>query len=80
MTIAGTEASFHNEIVVGWLIFLVYNVAINNILVILWRSVLLVEEVRVPGENHDLLQVTDKFYHIMLYISSTIHNFSGDRY
>jgi hypothetical protein len=24
----------------------------NNILVILWRSVLLVEETRVPGENH----------------------------
>ena len=25
---------------------------INNILVISWRSVLLVEETRVPGENH----------------------------
>jgi len=24
----------------------------NNISVILWRSVLLVEEARVPGENH----------------------------
>jgi len=26
--------------------------ALNNISVILWRSVLLVEETRVPGENH----------------------------
>jgi hypothetical protein len=29
--------------------------------------VLLVEETGVPGENHDLSQVTDKLYHIMLY-------------
>ena len=34
-------------------------------LTILWRSVLLVEETRVPGENHR--SVTDKLYHIMLY-------------
>ena len=29
--------------------------------------VLLVEETGVLGENHDLSQVTDKLYHIMLY-------------
>ena len=28
------------------------NATFNNIPVILWRSVLLVEETRVPGENH----------------------------
>jgi hypothetical protein len=28
---------------------------------------LLVEETRVPGENHPLSQVTDKLYHINLY-------------
>jgi hypothetical protein len=31
---------------------MVYNVTFNNISVISWRSVLLVEETGVPGENH----------------------------
>jgi hypothetical protein len=35
---------------VGW--FMVFNATFNNISVILWWSVLLVEETRVPGENH----------------------------
>jgi hypothetical protein len=35
---------------IGW--FIVLNAAFNNISVISWRSVLLVEETRVPGENH----------------------------
>ena len=38
----------------------------NNISVISWWSVLLVQESRVP-EKTDLPQVTDKLYHIMLY-------------
>jgi len=46
---------------------MVFNGTFNNISVISWRSVLLVEETRVPGENHLLPQVTDKLYHIMLY-------------
>jgi len=32
--------------------FVVFNVTFNNISVISWLSVLLVEETRVPGENH----------------------------
>jgi hypothetical protein len=32
--------------------FMLFNVTFNNILVISWRSVLLVEETGVPGENH----------------------------
>ena len=31
---------------------MVFNVTFNNISVISWWSVLLVEETRVPGENH----------------------------
>ena len=35
-----------------WLRFMVLNATFNNILVISWQSVLLVEETGVSGENH----------------------------
>jgi hypothetical protein len=50
---------------VGW--YMVFNTTFNNISVILWQSVLLVEETGVPGENNQPIQTTDKLYHIMLY-------------
>jgi hypothetical protein len=54
---------------VGWFGFMVFNTTFNNISVISWRSVLLVDEAGVPGKSHDLPQVIDKLYHIMLYTS-----------
>jgi ribonuclease HIII len=50
----------HKKDMVGW--FMVFNATFNNISVISWRSVLCVEETKVPEEN--LSQVTDKSYHI----------------
>jgi hypothetical protein len=43
---------------------MVFNATFNNISVILWWSVLLVEY---PEKTTDLSQVTDKLYHIILY-------------
>jgi hypothetical protein len=49
----------------GLVWFMEFNSTFNNISVISWRSVLLVEEIGVPGENHrptDLPQVTSYAY------------------
>ena len=40
-------------IIIDWLVwFMLLNATFSNILVISWRSVLLVEETGVPRENH----------------------------
>ena len=65
---------------------MVFNATSHNILVIWWRSVLLMEATKVRGENTELSQVTDKLYDIMLYrvhlamSGIRTHNFIGDRY
>ena len=42
--------SFWKSLILGW--YMVFNATFNNISVISWRSVLLVEEIGVPRENH----------------------------
>ena len=49
--------------------FMVFNITFNNISVISWWSVLLVEVTEYPKKITNLSQVTDKLYHIMLYTS-----------
>jgi hypothetical protein len=52
--------AFNNTVSIMWIIatmdswfgFLVFNATFNNISVISWWSVLLVDQTRVPGENH----------------------------
>jgi hypothetical protein len=46
---------------------MVSNATFNNISVISWQSVLLVEETKVPGKTTNPSQITDKLYYIMLY-------------
>ena len=44
---------------------MMFNATFNNISVISWQSVLLVEETGALEKTTDLSQVTDKLYHIM---------------
>ena len=64
---------------------MVFNATFNNISGISWRSVLLVEETGVPGENHRPARVWQTLSH--KFVSSTprlsgirTHNVCGDRH
>jgi hypothetical protein len=52
----------------------------NNISVISWRSVLLVEETEDPEKTTNLSQVIDKLYQIMLISLSGIRPHNGNQY
>jgi len=63
---------------------MVFNATFNNISVISWRSVLLVEETGVPRENHqpvasDWQILSHNVVHLAL-IEIRTHDLSGDRY
>jgi hypothetical protein len=47
-----TLKTLNYSVLHNWVRVIVFNATFNNILVILWRSVLLVEETGVSGENH----------------------------
>ena len=58
---------------------MVFNATFNNISVISWRSVLLVEETRVPGENHRLAaSYWQALSHNVVSSGIRTHNSSGD--
>ena len=63
---------------------MVFKATFNNISVILWWSVLLVEETALPGENHWSAEFTDKLSHIILstpHLSKIqTHYVSGNRH
>ena len=63
---------------------MVLNATFNNISVISWRSVLLVEETEVPGENHrPAVSHWETLPHNVVHFAlsrSRTHNFSGDRH
>ena len=59
---------------------MVFNTTFNNISVILWRSVLLLEETRVPGEKCRPAASQTKRYYIMMYrVKKGIEDFPPDQ-
>ena len=71
-------------LMVGWFGFMVLNATFNNILVILWLSVLLVKETGGPGENHrPVASHRQNLSHNVVHLARIeirAHNISSDRY
>jgi energy-converting hydrogenase Eha subunit E len=49
----------------AYVCLMVFNATFNNMSSISWRSVLLVEETAIPGENHR--PVAEQLYYVMSY-------------
>jgi hypothetical protein len=57
---------------------MVFNATFNNISVISWRSVLFLEETRVPEGTIELLQVTDKLYPLVVIWTDCIGSYKSN--
>jgi hypothetical protein len=60
-----------------WFRYMVFNVTLNNISIISWRSVLLVGKKEYTKKTTDMSQITDKRYHMHNVVSSTPRNERG---
>jgi hypothetical protein len=55
-----------------WFRVMMFNAIFNNISAILWRSVLLVEETEVPGENQTIDQIGTKCKYMHMFLSTIV--------
>ena len=79
-----TSLFYKNDFACLFVCLMVFNAIFNNISVMSWRSVLLVEETGEPGENHRPVAshrqtLSHTVVHLTLFKIRT-HNISGDRH
>jgi hypothetical protein len=75
MVVGFTTAYMTTDVVSLFVCLMVFNATFNNISVISWWSVLLLEETGVPVENHRLMRSSTPHHG-----GIRTHNFCGDRH